>query len=253
VRDITEKKVFISALLDTQKKLKDLNSTKDKLFSIIAHDLKNPFSAIIGFSEVLMNNPDKFTPEQIHEMVSLIHQTSGTAYALLQNLLQWAKLQIGAVYMYPREQELLPVIKEVISLHKASLTAKGQRININCPADTQIYADTYMLHSVLNNIIGNAIKFSYPDAEIIVLAYNAEQTIIEVQDTGMGMDEELISSLFRIDMLQSRPGTNKERGTGIGLILSKDMVEKHGGEITVQSSEGKGSSFRICFPFKSLA
>ncbi len=253
VRDITEKNEFIRALLETQKKLKDLNSTKDKLFSIIAHDLKNPFSAIIGFSEVMMNNQDKFNADQVHEMVSLIHQTSGTAYALLQNLLQWAKLQIGAVYMYPREQTVLPIIHEVLSLHKASLTAKDQRVSIDCHEDVIIYADTYMLHSVLNNVLGNAIKFSYPNSEIIIRVLSGEQTVIEVQDKGMGMDEDTLSTLFRIDMLQSRPGTNKERGTGIGLILCKDMVEKHGGSIYVESKAGEGSIVKVFFPGKAIS
>ncbi len=250
VRDITEKNEFVRALIDTQNKLKELNSTKDKLFSIIAHDLKNPFSAILGFSEVLMNNPDKFTPDQVQEMVSLIHQTSGTAYALLQNLLQWAKLQIGAVYMYPREQELLPIIQEVKSLLKASLAAKDQFITISCPEATTIYADTYMLHTVLNNILSNAIKFSFPHSEIKVNVSNAINTEIEVQDTGMGMDENTLSTLFRIDTIQSRQGTNKESGTGIGLILCKDMVEKHKGSINVISSLGEGSTFKISFPPK---
>ncbi|MCK9310510.1 MAG: tetratricopeptide repeat protein, partial [Candidatus Cloacimonetes bacterium] len=217
IRDITEQKKFITTLLETQKQLSELNATKDRLFSIIAHDLKNPFSAIIGFSEVIRNNLDKFTTEQLYDMIVQVHETSTTAYVLLKNLLEWAKIQIGAVNIFPNNHRLLPIIQTVVSLLKAPLNAKEISLKVNCPEDIHVFADAQMLHSILNNLVTNALKFTQHNGEITITAIHEKATIIDVRDTGIGMDDDTQDSLFKIESICSRKGTDNESGTGIGL------------------------------------
>ncbi len=248
IRDITERKKFLTTLLDNRRQLSELNATKDKLFSIIAHDLKNPFSAIIGFAEVLRHNIDKFTLTQIHEMIIQIHDTSNSAFALLQNLLEWAVIQTGAVSIFPYRQKLLPVINDAASIVNASLASKGISLNISCAEDTMITADKHMLLSILNNLLSNAVKFTPANGNITISAYQNGQTTISVSDTGIGMSAELVGDLFSIESISSRKGTNNESGTGIGLILCKEMIDMHKGNMTVNSTPGKGTEFQVSFP-----
>ena len=248
IRNITERKQFVKSLIDAQIKLKELNSTKDKLFSVIAHDLKNPFSAIMGFTEVMRDNLDKFSQEQIHEMISMVHDTSTSAYNMLQNLLEWARIQIGASPFHPHNNNLTSAIKEAVSLAKAHSSAKAISISINCPDNTKVYADRNMLAMMLNNLISNAIKFTNNNGCISISVQQNDYTAIKVQDNGIGMTEEQIGNLFKIENISSRIGTNHERGTGIGLILCKEVIDLHGGSIMVESEVGKGSCFTICLP-----
>jgi len=248
IRDITERKKFLTTLLDNQKQLRELNATKDKLFSIIAHDLKNPFSAIIGFAEVLRHNIDKFTLNQIHEMIIQIHDTSNSAFALLQNLLEWAVIQTGAVSLLPYQQQLLPIINDAASIVKATLASKGISLSINCAKEVRINADKHMLLSILNNLLSNAVKFTPANGSITISANQNGVTTIAISDTGIGMTPDLVSNLFRIERISSRRGTNNEAGTGIGLILCKEMIDMHKGSIEVSSAPGKGTQFTVSFP-----
>jgi PAS domain S-box-containing protein len=248
IRDITEKKRFITTLLETQKQLKDLNATKDKLFSIIAHDLQNPFSAIIGFSEMLRENIEKFTPAQVYDMIVQVHETSTATHNLLQNLLEWAKIQIGAESIYPIKFAILPAINDAVFLIKAPLAAKEISLRIKCGEEVKIYADALMLHSILNNLLSNALKFTPPKGEITITVSQNDTTTIEISDTGIGMETELLSNLFKVESIRSRKGTNNESGTGIGLILCKEMIALHNGTIEVSSFPNQGTQFRISFP-----
>ena len=248
IRDITEKKRFITTLLETQKQLSELNATKDRLFSIIAHDLRNPFSAIIGFSEVIRNNLDKFSTEELYDMIVQVHETSTTAYVLLQNLLEWAKIQIGAVNMFPLNHRLLPIIQTTVSLTKVPLATKEISLVVNCPDDIHIFADAQMLHSILNNLISNAVKFTMHKGEITITVFQDHATIIHIKDTGIGMDDDTLQNLFKIESICSYKGTDNESGTGIGLILCKEMIDLHEAKIEVKSNIGKGSEFIVSFP-----
>ncbi len=248
IRNITERKQFVKSLIDAQIQLRELNSTKDKLLSVIAHDLKNPFSAIMGFSEVMRDNLDKFSQEQIHEMISMVHDTSTSAHNMLQNLLEWARIQIGASPFHPHHYDIQSAIAEAVSLAKAHSSAKAINISITCPSKTMVYADRNMLAMILNNLISNAIKFTQNHGSITIAVHQKDATILEVIDSGIGMDEEQISDLFKIENINSRSGTNNERGTGIGLILCKEVIDLHGGSISVESRVGQGSCFTVIFP-----
>jgi len=248
IRDITEKKHFITSIIETQAQLRELNVTKDRLFSIIAHDLKNPFNGIIGFTDLMRRDISRFTMAQIVEMVNLIHESSTSAYSLAQHLLDWARLQTGAIKCKPETFTLLSFLESSISLLKPIASAKAITIYTECNPDIEIFADPKMLQMIVNNILTNSLKFTPHRGFIQIDADSEDGTILTICDNGIGMDQQTLTALFQIDKIHSRSGTDNEAGTGLGLILCKEMVELHGGRISVNSTEGKGTCFRMHFP-----
>lgn len=237
------------ALREAQKNLREANATKDKFFSIIAHDLKNPFNALIGLSELLIKNFDNFDDVKKKKFIQNIYESSDNMYKLLENLLNWSRMQTGRIEWCPENINLNKIADENLLLLKTAAETKHIVIISDLDATTTVYADADMVTMVFRNLITNAIKFTREGGEVKISAKptgNYEE--ITVSDTGIGICEEDIKKLFRIDVTHSAHGTAKEKGTGLGLILCKEFIEKNGGEIWVESELGKGSDFKFTLP-----
>ncbi|MFH0866642.1 MAG: ATP-binding protein [Bacteroidota bacterium] len=230
--------------------LKNLNATKDKFFSIISHDLRNPFNNLLGLSRQLLANLDKYSSPEIRERVTLIEESSKRGYELLENMLEWSMSQTGSIQFKSSELNLLSVIQECFLVLENQVVNK--KIIFITEVDKKIYikADYNMLKSIIRNLLTNALKYSHPASSIIIRSeYKTENEIeISVKDDGVGIPEEEIIKLFRIDTKYSTPGTSNEFGTGLGLILCKEFVEKHNGKIWVESKLNSGSTFKFTLP-----
>lgn len=229
--------------------LEKLNQTKDKFFSIIGHDLKNPFHAIIALSDMLLTNFTELEENEKTEMVSMIKASSENAYNLLQNLLEWSKSQTGNIDFFPEKIKLDEIIDETTSVLAINAQKKHIQVTKSMNKDIMLYADKNMLKTIIRNIISNAIKFTHENGSINITASEKEGNVyIAIQDDGVGMDESLKSKIFSMEKLQSKNGTSGETGTGLGLILCNDFAAKHNGRIQVDSEENKGSCFTIILP-----
>jgi signal transduction histidine kinase len=236
----------------TNNKLKELNATKDKFFSIIAHDLRSPFNSMLGFSNLLLENHRQLDENEMEEYIKVIDNSAKQAYKLLDNLLNWARVQTEGFVFNPKEQSLDKIFIEVIKLNTDNAEMKNIKLSYNLSKDINIYADSDMIEIILRNLISNAIKFTHKNGEVKI---NAEQdndnVIISVSDTGIGMLQEKVQKIFDIGEKISTVGTENEKGTGLGLILCKEFVEKHGGKIWIESEIEKGSKFIISIPNNS--
>lgn len=236
-------------LNETHRQLIEANATKDKFFSIIAHDLKNPFNALIGLSRLLMNQFDRMDQESIKEMITLIHDSSNNTYQLLENLLDWSRMQTGKIKWQPTEIGLGAIAYENVCLLNPAAEKKEIRLLSEVHQDTTVYADPNMINMVIRNLLSNAVKFTPKGGEVKIYSQTkGDSEEIVIADTGIGIHQDDISKLFRIDQHVSTPGTEKESGTGLGLILCKEFVEKNGGEIRVESEIGTGSCFYFSLP-----
>lgn len=235
--------------LELQKKeLIALNKTKDKFFSIIGHDLKNPFSTVIGLSELLINDFDTLEPERVKIFVEQIYKFSSNAYSLLDNLLQWARSQTGKLSINKNLYNLRDIIEENIDL--LSGNAKQKNININFSGKSlYVHFDLNMISTVFRNLLSNAIKFT-PEGGEIKVAYNEKpnEIIVSIHDSGIGISTEDQARLFKLDSNPTTIGTSNEKGTGLGLILANEFVNKHHGKIWVESQPGEGSIFKFTIP-----
>lgn len=240
----TNKKLTIS-----EHNLKELNATKDKFFSIIAHDLKNPFQSLLGFSEALYNQIDEISKENISEYSRLMYESSQNLYNLLGNLLQWSKSQLGSIKLSPTQINIYDSIEDVLSLLKISIQKKNIKIENLIVNGTTVFADKHVVSTVLRNLISNAVKFTDQNGEISISSVTTNNKIkVSVKDNGKGISEENIDKLFRIDQEYSTKGTENESGTGLGLILCKELIVKSNGEIFAESKLGKGSNFQFILP-----
>jgi PAS domain S-box-containing protein len=227
----------------TNTELERLNKTKDKFFSIIAHDLRNPFNAIMGFSDLLCHDFSEMDDKQKLGLLELINLSSESAYNLLDNLLQWARTQTDKIKFSPEYFELSEVLKQVIDLQGILAEKKQVSIESLIPDSTRVYADKNMIHTVIRNLISNAIKFSNKGGRIFISAFdNGAMTEVVIRDEGIGMSRENLSMLFRIDTYYSTSGTSGESGTGLGLIICKEFVEKNNGRIRASSKEDEGTA-----------
>lgn len=249
-----------TALVNIQEKLRqnearliELNKTKDKFFSIIGHDLKNPFSALINVSSLLMENRRNFSEAEMDEVLKMVHSISQNTYSLLVNLLEWAKSQSGNIQMRHEVFDLKNLAIECIELHHELAENKKIRFENQLPAEMKVFADRNMIKTVVRNLISNAIKFTREGGEVRLTARENEGFAeVAVADTGVGMDEKTIDSLFKIDSTSSHKGTAGEPGTGLGLILCKEFIEKNNGRIWVESELGKGSVFCFSVPLQDI-
>ncbi|MGA2297276.1 MAG: tetratricopeptide repeat protein [FCB group bacterium] len=229
--------------------LMEANATKDKFFSIIAHDLKNPLHAITLSSDVLIHKY-KFMPgEQLIDLIKNINKAGNYISELLANLLQWARSQSGRIEFEPQKINLKQAVTENLDLLIVNANKKNLDISYDIEEDTALYADSNMVNTILRNLISNAIKFT-DDFGMVKIStdINCNFVQISVSDTGIGISEEDLQKLFRIDVQHTTIGTSKEKGTGLGLILCKEFVDRHGGEILVDSKEGEGTTFKITLP-----
>jgi signal transduction histidine kinase len=231
--------------------LTELNATKDRLYSIIGHDLRSPFNSILGFSGLLVESYDDLTDDERKQYSVNIHSASRSAYKLLENLLEWSRLQLDRSAFAPEEMNLNLFVNEVFVQIQGSATGKNiTLLNSVSPAQV-VYADKNMLSAILRNLISNGIKFTYPGGRVEVSATELPEGVeICVADNGTGIPKKAQEELFHIDILLSTPGTQNEKGTGLGLILCKEFIGKHNGTIRVESEEGKGSRFYFILPKK---
>lgn len=249
VRDITDRKIAEQKLKENETHLLELNATKDKFFSIIAHDLTGPFHSIIGFSDLLADQISNQDYEGLERYVSIIQNSAQMALDLLRNLLEWSRAQTGKVEFNPEYFELVKLIYDVKKLISGSAEQKSISILLELPHNQPVYADKAMISTVLRNLISNGIKFTHPGGIIVVTSEQEnDQLIISVADNGVGIKQEVIDKLFKMEEIYSTAGTRNEKGTGLGLLLCKEFIEKHDGEIKVESVEGKGSIFRFSIP-----
>ena len=249
VHDITERKRTEELLKKSENNLREINAAKDKFFNIIAHDLRSPFSSILGFSSLLDEQMEAKDYEGIEEYASYIHKSATHAMSLLENLLNWSRSQTGKMEFKPEYIDLKELLDEaLLSLNDVSVQ-KTISIKTKTDKNVPVIADRTMTGIILRNLISNAIKFSHPGGEIFVSAeQNPNEILVSVKDGGVGITREDMTKLFRIDTNHTTLGTNREKGTGLGLLLCKEFIEKHGGKIWVESEEGKGSTFYFTLP-----
>jgi signal transduction histidine kinase/ligand-binding sensor domain-containing protein len=229
--------------------LKELNTSKDKFFSIIAHDLKNPFSTIIGFSELLKEDSYSEDPAKTREFANMIYISAVQTFRLLENLLEWANSQHRNLSYDPRPINVVELIKEEFKVLGDMAIKKDIELKYSSSENLAIYADRNMIKTILRNLISNAIKFTPRNGKVEILAFGSRKEIgIQVSDNGIGMSRKTIENLFRLDANQSTRGTENENGTGLGLFLCKEFIEKHGGKIWAESEPGKGSAFTFILP-----
>ena len=249
IRDVTDRKRAEKEIQETNEELIKINNEKDKFFSIIAHDLKSPFNSIVGFSELLLEQIKANDYDEIEKHTEIILQSSQTAMDLLKNLMEWSQSQTGRLDFNPEFFELVEVIKDVERLLIGVAEQKSIKILKTLPSNAPIIADKDMISTILRNLVSNAIKFTNTGGKITIAAQDYQNKLtISVHDTGIGIPPEAIDKLFNIDSKHSTYGTQNEKGTGLGLILCKEFVEKHGGKIWVESEEGNGSTFYFTLP-----
>jgi PAS domain S-box-containing protein len=246
-RDISERKKSELALLQSKEELKELNFTKDKIFSIIGHDLRNPFNNIIGLSDLLIESANDPAFSESVKYLEIISDTAIKTRLLLDHLLNWAKAQTGQLSFKPEKVNLSKIIIDVIDLEKPLTNTKNISLNFDGKAETKVYADVNMLKTILRNLISNAIKFTRNGGSICVFTKTKfEHAEVTISDNGIGIDKKRIEGLFKRNA--STLGTANEEGSGLGLMLCKDFVEKNKGKIWVESVEGKGSDFKFTLP-----
>lgn len=226
--------------------LQALNHTKDRFFSIIAHDLRNPFNSIIGLTDILLQNLNDPPQEKTRKTVADIRETSKHAYDLLQNLLIWARSQTGTLEFTPAPLDLCEMTEENIQLVQGQAARKEIIVVNHVDEPVPFTGDSQMINTILRNLLTNAIKFTPREGKVEVRAKNYDQAVtIEVCDNGIGMAPDIIERIFRIENKFTRKGTEQERGSGLGLILCMEFAERHGGTIRVRSEPGKGSCFEV--------
>ena len=249
VRDITDRMLAEQALRESEKNLKELNATKDKLFSIIAHDLKSPFTSILGFSGLLTESFESLNVGEIKDFVKHIDNSAKNTLYLLENLLNWAKSQTGQLVYYPDNLNLQQLIQIEINILSSAAKIKNITINFDTTSEVFVFSDQNMLQTVIRNLISNAIKFTYPGGIIDIFVESGRgMAQIRVSDNGMGMERQILESLFSLDKNFTSKGTAQESGTGLGLVICKEFIEKNSGQIWVESEPGKGSKFYITLP-----
>ena len=251
--DMTEYKRIENSLKKTNEELKELNATKDKFFSIIAHDLRSPFQALLGYSEVLASEIETLSTEEIKSFSSNLNDSLITLYGLLNNLLQWSMLQRDMLEVYPINFNLYEQVNRIIEISNKIASKKSITIFNQVDNRHQVFADVDMTRSIIQNLLVNAIKFTQTDGQIIISASDKNDCIeIFVQDTGIGIEADKSDDLFNFNSIYTTNGTEGERGTGLGLALCNDFVEKNGGKIWVESELGKGSKFTFTLPNAKL-
>jgi PAS domain S-box-containing protein len=239
-------------LYESEQKLKKSNSNKDKFFSIISHDLIGPFQNLIAFTDILYSDYKKLNDEDRIDMLESIKESSDQLYKLLSNLLQWSRIQLGKITFNPEIFNLSDIVNRNFELYKLYANEKQISLTNNVPKNFTIYTDFNIINTVIRNLINNAVKFTSINGEIKIESETSKNfVIIRVSDNGVGINEISLSKLFRIDVQISTKGTADEKGTGLGLILCKELLTLNGGDLKVESKVGKGTTFTILLPLLS--
>ena len=249
-RDITNHKLAEEEIKLKNEMLQIVNAEKDKFFSIIAHDLRGPLSAFLSATEILSEAIQAMTIDEIKEITVSMKESAQNIYSLLENLLEWSRLRRGGLDFIPEKLKLNEKVSDCIDVLSEAAKKKGVEIVISIPDEIEVNVDNHMFDSIIRNLVSNAIKFTRAGGKVRVEAVCNNEHFIEVRvrDSGIGMNQELKDKLFLLSEKTSRPGTEGELSTGLGLLLCKEFIEKHGGKIWVESEVGKGStfSFTIC-------
>ncbi len=234
------------------KELKELHAMKDTFFRIIAHDLRAPFNAIFGLTDILLEDYQSLSEEEKHQFIEHIATASKQSYQLLENLLLWARTNTGRMEFNPRDYQLKALVDETITLLEPLANNKNIQLLSDVPETIHVTADAEMLKTVLRNFLSNSIKFTNEKKGIIKLsaAISEDKVEVEISDNGIGMPEKVQQNLFRLDKTITTKGTKGEKGTGLGLLLCKEFIDKHGGNISVESKVDEGTKFIISLPVK---
>lgn len=236
-------------LEESETKLQDLIASKDKFFSIIAHDLKSPFTGLVGFTQMLVEDFDDFNREELKEFLTSLNRSAKQTFNLLENLLEWARIQSGRINFQPLRFDFYEVCESVLDLFNGNAQRKKITFNNSIDKNVHVFADSNMINTVLRNLLSNAIKFTQTGGEIELSAEEDDGYLyISVRDSGVGMNQEEMDKLFRIDIHHTKRGTENEKGTGLGLILCDELIRKNGGIIRVESQLNIGTTFIFSLP-----
>jgi signal transduction histidine kinase len=250
--DITERKQIEEEIKSKNAELQKLNADKDIFMAILAHDLISPFNSILGYLDLLLNNLHEYEIDKIEKQIKVVNNSALSAFYLLEDILLWARAQSGKLPFEPKEFYFKICYDKVVEILKPNANNKNITINIVETGKINVFADANMLNTILRNLISNAIKFTNIGGNInIYVQQNTTVVIISVSDNGIGIAPEILSKLFDNTQLYSSKGTANEKGTGFGLLLCKEFVEKHGGKIWVNSELGKGSEFKFTLPLNA--
>jgi two-component system sensor histidine kinase/response regulator len=250
IRKLQQKVQAQNERLEKQnEQLKEVNASKDKFFSIIAHDLRNPLQVLLGYSELIIMNIENHNKANISKYVELILKTAKNLYTLLENLLMWSKVQKGLMEHNPQHSYVKEIVEGNIILFSPNAEQKQITLTHSVESQIAVYVDKNMINAVVRNLISNALKFTEKGGSVRVTAVEDDELVqVSVNDTGVGISKENMQMLFRIDVTHKNVGTSGERGSGLGLILCKELVEKNNGAIWVESEVGKGTTFTFTLP-----
>lgn len=247
--DITQQKTDEETIRMINNELQNANKNKDKFFSIISHDLRSPLSGIMTLMDILQNEYSSLEHEEIQEIIREAALTSKNTFNLMENLLDWSRIQTGKMIFDPQYISLTLIVRGVQGLFSQKLKSKSISLNLDFEPEIFAFADLQMTETVFRNLISNAIKFT-PQFGLIIISFEIldKNILVKIKDTGVGMDEEQLSKIFRLDSTYSTIGTAGERGTGLGLMLCKELIEKQGGKIWVESAVNSGTTFSFTLP-----
>ncbi len=248
--DISDKKKFEQELKESEESLKILNASKDKFFSIIAHDLRSPLNSFLGLTQIMAEELPDLTMSQVQEIAVQMSKSARNLNRLIENLLQWSQIQKGAISFTPAFFELKPLVDECIEMMQENAKIKGIDIYVNIPDKLEVYVDSNIIKSVVRNLVSNSLKFTSDGGKVTLFttADKYRNVTFSIRDNGIGMNKTMIDSLFMIDTHNNRKGTKDEPSTGLGLLLCREFVEMHGGRIWAESKEGEGSTFNFTIP-----
>jgi len=249
-KDITNRKKSEEELRIKNEQLNAINAEKDKFFSIVAHDLRGPMNGFLGLTAIMAEDIESLSAEELKEIATTMRTSAANIYRLIENLLEWSKMQRGVISFDPQPMFLKSSLTKSIELMKDIANKKRIGIKISIPEHNVVFADIHMLETIIRNLISNALKFSFKGGDIEISAEKTENDMVRivVKDNGIGMKPELLNKLFTLTENTNRKGTEGEPSTGLGLILCKEFVEKQGGKIWAESKEGEGSSFVFTLP-----
>lgn len=250
IQNITDRKETERKLDKYLKELKALNTTKDKFFTIISHDLRNPILNSLNSLSLIMNSYEEMTDHEILENICGVHKSFQNIYNLLEELLLWARSQVGQIEYMPEKFDVNYMVESVFSVLTGSARVKNIELINNIGQNEIVFADPSMISTVLRNLVSNAIKFTFSGGKVTVTAASQDDyfAVISIKDSGIGISNDVRNKLFRIDEAVTSPGTDEESGTGLGLVLCREFVERNKGKIWVESVLGEGSEFKFTLP-----
>jgi signal transduction histidine kinase len=236
-------------LIESEEKLKKSLQVKDKLFSVVAHDLRSPFTGLVGLTKIFASKPEKFSQQQVANFSSQIHQSATKLLVLIENLLNWSRSQTGNITLSPKKISVHRIASDTLNICKVQAQSKNIELINDIQADEHVYADVNTFSVVLRNLVSNALKFTNKNGTIRLSSYYEKGNIrILIADTGVGIEPQKLKTLFNLEHSKTTPGTSNETGTGLGLIVCKEFVEKNNGTISINSKVGEGTTVTISLP-----